>query len=104
MKMKTFIVSVRGFSTFKIESLKNILKSEIKHEETNYAPVDQVELNQFFQSTNFQFKEYDNSTKMELKKVDKNVEVCINFNAKPPTPQPEGEAGQEEQGILFSFF
>ncbi len=91
-------IPVRSFTTFKIDSLKNILKSEIKHEETNYTPVDQNELQQFFSSTKFQFQEYENSTKMELKKIENNLEVCVNFFAKPPTPQPETEAGQEEQG------
>ena len=90
-------IPVRSFSTFKVDSLKNILKSEIKHEETNYTPVDQNELTQFFQSTKFQFKEIENSSKMELRKVENNSEVIVNFFAKPPTPQPEAEAGQEEQ-------
>lgn len=91
-------IPVRSFSTFKVDSLKNILKSEIKHEETNYTPVDQNELTQFFQSTKFQFREHENSTKMELKRVENNLEVIVNFFAKPPSPQPETEAGQEEQG------
>jgi len=93
-------IPVRSFSTFKVDSLKNILKSEIKHEETNYTPVDQNELTQFFQSTKFQFKEIENSSKMELRKVENNSEVIVNFFAKPPTPQPEGEAGQEEQSNI----
>ncbi len=98
-------IPVRSFSSFKVDSLKNILKSEIKHEETNYTPVDQNELTQFFQSTKFQFKELENSTKMELRKIENNLEVIVDFYAKPPTPQPETEAGQEEQGILpFHFF
>lgn len=93
-------IPVRSFSTFKVDSLKNILKSEIKHEETNYTPVDQNELEQFFSSTKFQFKELENSTKMELRKIENNLEVIVDFFAKPPTPQPENEAGQEEQGKL----
>jgi len=92
-------IPIRAFSSFKVDSLKNVLKAEIKHEETNYAPVDQGELNQFFQTTKFQFKELENSTKMELRKVEGNVEIIVNFYAKPPSPQPDSEAGQEEQGI-----
>jgi hypothetical protein len=97
-------IPLRSFSTFKVDSLKNILKSEIKHEETNYTPVDQNELNQFLQSTKFQFKELENSTKMELRKIENNMEIIVNFQAKPPTPQPETEAGQEEQGIFCILF
>jgi len=94
-------IPVRSFSTFKVDSLKNILKSEIKHEENNYTPVDQNELNQFFQSTKFQFRELENSTKMELRKIENNLEITVNFHAKPPSPQPESEAGQEEQGMFI---
>lgn len=89
---------IRGFANSNTDSLKNILKSEIKHEEINYTPVDQNELNQFFQSTKFQFKEYENSSKMELNKTENNLDIIIIFTAKPPSPQPETEPGQEEQG------
>ncbi len=97
---------LRAFTTFKVDSLKNVLRAEIKHEETNYAPVDKNELTQFFESTKFQFKELENSTKMELRKVENNVELVINFSAKPPSTQPEAEAGAEgeEEQCNFCFY
>lgn len=87
----------RRFFAFKYQSFKEILKSEVNHEETNYTPVDKTELNQFFNSTKFQFIESETSTKMELKKIDGNNEVIVNFYAKPPTPQTEQDPNNQEE-------
>lgn len=82
---------------FKVDSLKNVVKSEIAHEETNYTPVDKNELNQFYQSTNFKFREFNDSTKMELRKVENGHEITINFYSKPPTPEPEQDPNAQDQ-------
>jgi hypothetical protein len=94
---KSFIPT-RGFSTINLDGLKNILKSEIGHEETNYSPVDQNELKTFFSSTKFQFIDNADSLNMELRKTHGNFEVIVNFQAKPPMPQEEqqSEDGQEK--------
>jgi len=79
--MRTFTVNLDG--------LKNILKSEVNHEETNYSPVDQNELKTFFQSTKFQFVDKEDSLNLELRKTQGNFDIIINFQAKPPIPQDE---------------
>jgi hypothetical protein len=92
--LKKFI-NVPTFNFAKsIDGLKNILKSEIAHEEQNYSPVDKNELKQFFNNTKFQFIDKENSLNMELKKKEGPYEVVVNFQAKPPLPS-EGEQGQE---------
>ena len=85
---------VRGFANVNLDGLKNILKSEINHEETEYSPVDQNELKTFFQNTKFQFVDKEDSLNLELKKTHGNYEVIVNFQAKPPIPQEE----QQEEG------
>lgn len=83
-------------------SLKSVLKSEINSEEKNYSPVDSSELNQFYQSTKFEFLE-KNSTKMELKKVQNETNITIRFYSKPPMPSNENEeenSNQEDIGKI----
>jgi hypothetical protein len=80
----------------KTEGLKNILKSEIDHEEKNYSPVDQADLKTFFQNSKFNFTESENSTRMELRKSLGNYEVVVNFSAKPPFPQEEAANYENE--------
>jgi hypothetical protein len=93
---------VRGFSTVNLDGLKNILKSEISHEETNYSPVDQNELKTFFTSTKFQFIDQPDSLNMELRKSHGNFDIIVNFQAKPPMPQEEQqEDGQEKSKHYF---
>ena len=87
----------RGFATVNVEGLKNILKSEVNHEETNYSPVDQNELKTFFQNTKFQFVDQENSLNLELRKTQGNFEVIVNFQAKPPIPQDEQPQEGEEK-------
>jgi hypothetical protein len=79
--MRTFTVNLDG--------LKNILKSEINHEETNYSPVDQNELKTFFQNTKFNYVDKEDSLNMELKKSHGNFDIIVNFQAKPPIPQDD---------------
>ena len=81
----------------KTDSIANILKSEVNHEETNYSPVDQNELKTFFQNTKFEFVDKEDSLSMELKKTQGNYEVLINFQAKPPMPQEEAQQEGEEK-------
>ncbi len=86
----------RGFSV-NLDGLRNILKSEVNHEESNYSPVDQNELKTFFNNTKFQFVDQENTLNMELRKTQGNFEVIVNFQAKPPMPQEEQEGeGQEK--------
>jgi hypothetical protein len=87
--MRSFAVNVDG--------LKNILKSEVNHEETNYSPVDQSELKTFFQNTKFQFVDKEDSLNLELKKTHGNFDIMINFQAKPPIPQDEQPQEGEEK-------
>jgi len=75
---------------------KKILESEIKHEETNYSPVDSNDLKQFKDNTKFQFIDKENSLNMELRKTQGNFEVIVNFQAKAPVPQ-ENEPQQEQE-------
>jgi hypothetical protein len=91
-----------SFAT-KTDSIANILKSEINHEETNYSAVDQNELNTFFQNTKFEFVDKEDSLNMELRKTHGNYEIVINFQAKPPMPQEETQQEGEEKSkkILF---
>jgi hypothetical protein len=91
--------SLRYFTT-NTSPLKSILKEEINSEEKNYSPVDKAELNQFFQSTKFEFVE-TSSTKMELKKTDNGTEITIRFFSKPPMPgnDQEENSNQEDMGI-----
>lgn len=96
IKINPFNINKRFFA-FKVDTLKNVLKSEIAHEETNYTPVDKKELNEFYQTTKFQFKEFDNSTKMELKKTENNYDIVVNFFAKPPSPQPEQDPNNQDE-------
>jgi hypothetical protein len=91
-----------SFAT-KTESIANILKSEINHEETNYSPVDQNELKTFFQNTKFEFVDKEDSLNMELKKTQGNYEVLINFQAKPPMPQEETQQEGEEKSKKWLF-
>jgi hypothetical protein len=88
----------------KSDSIVNILKSEINHEETNYSAVDQNELKTFFQRTKFEFVDKEDSLNMELRKTQGNYEVIINFQAKPPMPQEETQTqqeGEEKSKIIF---
>ena len=87
--------NTRGFATVNLDGLKNILKSEINHEETNYSPVDQADMKTFFKNTNFQFVDKEDSLNLELKKTHGNFEVIVNFQAKPPIPQEENAGGEE---------
>jgi hypothetical protein len=89
-----------SFSTVDVEGIKNILKNEIKHEETNYSPVDQKELKTFFQNTEFQFVDTEGSLNMELRKTKGNFELIINFQAKPPLPQEEQQQEGEEKSKI----
>ncbi len=88
------------FFSVNLDGLRNILKSEINHEESNYSPVDQSELQQFFQNTKFEFFDKENSMTMELRKTIGNFDIVINFQAKPPMPQEEG-LQEEERSNLF---
>ena len=87
----------KGFATVNTDGLKNILKSEISHEETNYSPVDQNELKTFFQNTKFQFVDKEDTLNLELKKSHGNFDVIVNFQAKPPIPQDEVPQEGEEK-------
>lgn len=93
-----------NFSTANLEGLKNILKSEIKHEETNYSPVDEAELKTFFNNTQFNFVDKPDSLNMELRKTQGNFEVIVNFQAKPPLPQEEQQGEGEEKSKLKNYF
>lgn len=99
----TLTQSRKGFSTVNLDGLKNILKSEINHEETNYSPVDQSELKTFFQNTKFQFVDKEDSLNLELKKTQGNFDVVVNFQAKPPIPQDEQnqQDGEEKSNLNF---
>lgn len=81
----------------KTDTIANILKSEINHEETNYSPVDQSELKTFFQNTKFEFVDKEDSLNMELRKSHGNYDIVINFQAKPPMPQEEAQQEGEEK-------
>ncbi len=87
----------RGFATVNTEGLKQIIKSEVNHEETNYSPVDQNELKTFFQNTKFQFVDHENSLNLELKKTHGNYDVTVTFQAKPPIPQEDQQQEGEEK-------
>jgi len=97
-KYSAFIKATQCFSfATKTDSISNILKSEINHEETNYSPVDQNELKTFFQNTKFEFVDKEDSLNMELRKTTGNFEIIINFQAKPPMPQDENPQEGEEK-------
>lgn len=97
-KYTAFNKSTQCFSfATKTDSIVNILKSEINHEETNYSPVDQNELKTFFQNTKFEFVDKEDSLNMELRKTTGNFEIIINFQAKPPMPQDENPQEGEEK-------
>ncbi len=89
---------MRAFSTVNLDGLRNILKSEVNHEETSYSPIDQNELKQFFSESKFQFVDKPDSLNLELKKTHDKFDVIVNFQAKPPMPQDEQapEEGQEK--------
>jgi hypothetical protein len=92
---KSIFNNSRKFFAINTSSLKSVLKEEISSEEKNYSPVDKAELTQFYQSTKFQFVE-DDSTKMELRKIENGKEVTVIFFSKPPTPQPEQDPNNQE--------
>jgi hypothetical protein len=93
--------SLRYFAN-NTNSLKSVLKEEINSEEKNYSPVDSAELNQFYQSTKFEFVE-KNSTLMELKKNNEGTDITIRFYSKPPMPSNDQEenSNQEDAGNLY---
>lgn len=84
------------FSTLNLDGLKNILKSEISHEESNYQPVDQNELKTFFQNTKFSLHDSPDSLNVDLKKTVDNFDVIVNFQAKAPIPTDENQPEQGE--------
>jgi hypothetical protein len=87
---------LKFFANKSLESLQNVLKSEINHEENNYSPVDQNELITFFNKTKFEFKEKENSIDMELRKTQGNFELIINFQAKAPTLEDDVDQKQDD--------
>ena len=97
---KSIFTTSKRFFAINTTSLKSVLNEEISSEEKNYSPVDKSELTQFYQNTKFEFSEND-STKMELKKVENGNELTVTFFSKPPTPQPEQDPNnQEEMGKI----
>lgn len=80
--------SLKTFSA-NVDGLKKIVNSEIDHEEKNYSPVDQGDLDSFFKNSGYKFTEVENSTRMELTKSEAGYDIVINFSAKPPFPQDE---------------
>jgi hypothetical protein len=99
-KTQRFPSLMKSFST-KTEGLKTILKQEIEYEEKNYSPVDKAELTQFYKTSGFNFTEKENTPRMELSKSVGNYDVIVNFLAKPPIPQEEGQqenANENERG------
>jgi complement component 1 Q subcomponent-binding protein len=88
--------NIRLFSA-KVDGLKKIISSEIDHEEKNYSPVDQGDLDSFYKNSNFKFTESDNSTRMELTKSESGYDIIINFSAKPPFPQEEAAPENQEE-------
>jgi hypothetical protein len=88
--------NIKLFSA-QVDGLKKIVNSEIEHEEKNYSPVDQGDLDSFFKNSNFKFTESDNSTKMQLSKSESGYDIIINFSAKPPFPQEESAPENQEE-------
>jgi hypothetical protein len=88
--------SLRHFSA-KVDGLKKIITSEVEHEQKNYSPVDQGDLDSFYKNSNFKFTESENSTRMELKKSEAGYDIVINFSAKPPFPQDEAAPENPEE-------
>jgi hypothetical protein len=101
---KSIFKNSKKFFAVNTSSLKSVLKEEISSEEKGYTPVDKTELTQFYESTKFKFVE-DDSTKMELRKVENGNEITVSFFSKPPTPQPEQDPNnQEDMGKLKNLF
>ena len=72
--------SIARFSTYNTDKLRNIINNEIKYEKENYSPVDENEIRQFKSSTKFEFSETQNTTKMELRKIENNLEeIFVKF-------------------------
>lgn len=92
---KSLLTHSKKYFAINVNALKSVLRDEIQSEEKNYSPVDKSELNQFYQSTNFNFVEND-STKMELKKVENGTEITIKFFSKPPMPQMDQDPNNPE--------
>jgi hypothetical protein len=95
-----FTHGMRFFAT-KTDGLKSMLKQEIEYEEKNYTPVDKAEMNTFYKSSGFNFSEKESSARMELTKTVGNYDIIVNFLAKPPMPQEEGQpegANENEKG------
>ena len=92
-------ISKTSFKPFsaKVDGIKKIINSEIDHEEKNYSPVDQGDLDSFFKNSKFNFTESENSTRMELKKSEAGHDIIINFSAKPPFPQEEANPENPEE-------
>jgi hypothetical protein len=86
------------FKTFATSnSLKDIVKQEIDHEEKNYEAVSAEDKNTFLSNSGFSFAETANSTLMTLKKTKGNYEITVNFQARPPAPSnDEGQEGQQD--------
>jgi len=93
--------SISKLFSFKTDKLKDILNNEIKYERENYSPVDENEIKQFKNSTKFVFVESQIKTKMELRKIEGNYEVIVNFNARPPVNQEEEQQNQEQESNIF---
>ena len=100
---KSIFNSSKRFFAINNTSIKSVLNEEISSEEKNYSPVDQSELSQFKQNTKFEFTEND-TTKMELKKVENGTELTVTFFSKPPTPQPEQDPNNQEDMGKFKLF
>lgn len=93
------LFNLRVVRNFSADNLKNILNSEIEHEEKNYEPVSASDKKTFFNNSKFDFVEEENSAKMVLKKTQNGYDVQVIFSAKSPTPEEEGE-NKEQQGIF----
>ena len=99
---KSIFNNSKRFFAVNTTSIKSVFDEEISSEEKNYSPVDKSELTQFHQSTKFEFIEND-TTKMDLKKVENGTEITVSFSSKPPTPQQEQDPNNQDDMGNFSL-
>jgi len=102
-QIKSFFPNtIRRFSS--INNLESSLTNEIKFEEQEYKEINPEEISVFKKNTGFEFVDYPNNSRLELKKTLKDCVVTVCYHARAPFPQEE-ESGkdQQESGNVTDF-
>ena len=99
-----FPKSFKRFSA--INNLESSLTNEIKFEEQEYKEINPEEIGVFKKNTGFEFVDYPNNARLELKKTVKDSVVTVCYHARAPFPQEEESGNQEseqEHGNVTDF-